>query len=159
MPQQNFSSLDELIEAATELNRVRYAISLGVSTKLSQSTLRVVDVLTPDHYLIVYGSLAPGQSNHHELSHLEGTWVKGHINGYVKQIGWGANLGYPGLSWDQNGPRVEASILHSTGLHQHWNKLDEFEGHEYNRMIIPFIADDNQTGLGHAYCLHDSTEK
>lgn len=147
------NALHDLVRLAQQLNRVHYASLLDDSSKLVPSLKSIIDTFNPNQFLIVYGSLAPGQPNFHEVSSIKGEWLNGQIHGYVKEIGWGANIGYPGLSWDPNGPEVNASILHSKELSKHWKRLDGFEGDEYNRTIIPFKTESNQFGLGHVYGL------
>src|SRR5262245_8748957 len=53
--------------------------------------------------LAVYGTLAPGRSNHDQLSALPGRWLDGHVLGALYEDGWGAALGYPGLTLDPAG--------------------------------------------------------
>lgn len=47
------------------------------------------------HTLAVYGTLAPGQPNHHVVAPLGGEWTDGLIEGDLVPVGWGATLGYP----------------------------------------------------------------
>jgi hypothetical protein len=54
--------------------------------------------------LAVYGTLAPGRPNHHQLNSLSGRWIKGTVRGQLLQEGWGAELGYPGIVLDLDGP-------------------------------------------------------
>src|SRR5215207_10740041 len=49
------------------------------------------------HTLAVYGTLAPGQPNHHVVAPLGGGWKDGLIEGDLLPVGWGAALGYPGF--------------------------------------------------------------
>jgi len=121
---------------------------------ISEFILEAIDQLSPNNYFIVYGSLAPGQPNYHEISDVPGVWHEGHIYGNILEVGWGASIGYPGLKWDPSGPKVSASILESNVLHQHWERLDEFEGEEYKRIIIPFHTTNGLKGLGHVYSLN-----
>jgi gamma-glutamylcyclotransferase (GGCT)/AIG2-like uncharacterized protein YtfP len=85
--------------------------------------------------LITYGSLAPGQSNHHQLDGLQGRWLTGSVRGRLLQAGWGADLGYPALILESDGPVVEVHIFESVDLPGHWPRLDEFEGAGYRRVI------------------------
>ena len=45
--------------------------------------------------LFVYGTLAPGRSNAHMLSHIAGSWQKASIRGRLVQEGWGASRASP----------------------------------------------------------------
>lgn len=88
------------------------------------------------HRLASYGTLAPGQPNHHELADLNGRWFKGTVRGRLLKIGWGANLGYLGLVLDADGGMINVHVFESADLPDHWSRLDEFEGAEYHRTIV-----------------------
>jgi gamma-glutamylcyclotransferase (GGCT)/AIG2-like uncharacterized protein YtfP len=85
--------------------------------------------------LVVYGSLAPGRRNHHQLRDLAGSWIKATVRGHLRQEGWGAELGYPGLALDPAGPTIDVQLLDSPDLPDHWTRLDEFEGSGYRRTV------------------------
>ena len=85
--------------------------------------------------LAVYGSLAPGRPNHQQLHGLSGRWIKGTVLGRLLQEGWGAELGYPGIVLNSDGPAVDVLLFESSGLPDHWARLDEFEGSGYRRMV------------------------
>src|ERR1700733_10423453 len=53
-----------------------------------------------DRRLAVYGTLAPGRVNHHQISALAGNWKRGTVKGKLLSSGWGAALGFPGLILD-----------------------------------------------------------
>lgn len=89
----------------------------------------------PECRLAVYGTLAPGRSNHHELRGLSGRWVEGTVRGVLFEQGWGAALGYPGLVLDPEGPTVPVHVLDSPDLPRHWGRLDRFEGPGYRRAV------------------------
>lgn len=91
--------------------------------------------LGPDCILATYGSLAPGQINHHELDGLCGHWHAGTVRGFLVEMGWGEDLGYPALVLDPEGDRVAVSIFESTALPDHWPRLDAFEGGQYQRCV------------------------
>lgn len=94
-----------------------------------------------DHYLAVYGSLAPSEVNHDQLARLSGEWIEGHITGRLVMKGWGADLGYPALIPDDGGERLDIKLFHSSDLPDHWDRLDEFEGDGYRRAIISVNTD------------------
>jgi gamma-glutamylcyclotransferase (GGCT)/AIG2-like uncharacterized protein YtfP len=54
-------------------------------------------LMDSDCRLAVYGTLAPGCANHHELSDLSGLWIDGKVRGQLFPRGWGAEMGYPGI--------------------------------------------------------------
>ena len=86
--------------------------------------------------LAVYGSLAPGQPNHHHLADIPGTWRRGWVEGSLCDAGWGATLGFPGIRLRQGGPRVDVLLLESAALAEHWDRLDALEGKEYRRVEV-----------------------
>lgn len=98
--------------------------------------------VSADQRLATYGTLAPGEINHHMLVDLEGRWLDGVVYGRRHASGWGAALGFPGLELDVNGDAVAVRVLESPDLPARWSKLDEFEGPGYERVIATvFTAD------------------
>ena len=88
-----------------------------------------------DQRLAVYGTLAPGRPNHHVLDGLSGRWIAGSVRGFLRDRGWGAAHGYPGMLLDPSGPVVAVDVLESAQLPAHWARLDEFEGPGYRRSV------------------------
>ncbi len=91
---------------------------------------------TPDTRLATYGTLAPGRPNEHQLADLDGAWRTGVVHGHLKQDGWGAEMGYPGIHLDPTGPAVEVFVFESADLPDHWDRLDAFEGDGYRRAPV-----------------------
>jgi len=91
--------------------------------------------VTPSHRLATYGTLAPGEVNHHLLVDLEGRWLSGIVRGHRFECGWGAALGFPGLVLDPLGPEVPVQVLESPDLPPRWSRLDQFEGPGYTRVV------------------------
>ena len=89
-----------------------------------------------DCRLAVYGSLAPGRPNHHQLHGLSGRWIDGSVGGELRREGWGSDLGYPALVLDPDGRSVAVLVLESPDLPDHWDRLDRFEGPGYRRTVI-----------------------
>jgi gamma-glutamylcyclotransferase (GGCT)/AIG2-like uncharacterized protein YtfP len=89
--------------------------------------------LTPG--LFVYGTLAPGRSNAHILADVPGTWEPATVRGQLLPEGWGAALGFPALVIDDQGPEVSGLLFTSAVLAEHWDRLDEFEGEGYDRVL------------------------
>jgi gamma-glutamylcyclotransferase (GGCT)/AIG2-like uncharacterized protein YtfP len=89
----------------------------------------------PDTRLAVYGTLAPGRVNHHQISTLAGSWQREMVKGKLFSSGWGAALGFPGLILDPLSPSVEVDLLESRDLPEHWARLDEFEGSGYRCVV------------------------
>jgi gamma-glutamylcyclotransferase (GGCT)/AIG2-like uncharacterized protein YtfP len=84
--------------------------------------------------LFVYGSLAPGRPNQHILAGVPGSWETASVTGTLREEGWGAAMGFPGLDLDDNGERIEGFVLSSDQLAEHWARLDAFEGDAYARV-------------------------
>jgi gamma-glutamylcyclotransferase (GGCT)/AIG2-like uncharacterized protein YtfP len=108
-----------------------------------------------DCQLAVYGSLAPGQSNHHLLAHLPGNWVgRFLVHGDLQAAGWGAALGYPAITWREDGPEVQVQLFISQHLPMHWARLDEFEGEEYRRILVPLYHEGRFMTVANLYEAH-----
>ncbi len=108
----------------------------------------------PETRLAAYGSLAPGRSNHNQLSGLAGSWLPGRVRGTVIQIDSGPDAGYPALIPDPDGPEVEVLVLESAELGEHWDRLDAFEGPGYARVVVD-VATAHGVLLAYAYVLAD----
>ncbi len=91
----------------------------------------------PSTRLAVYGSLAPGEVNHHVVAHIAGHWVDGFVTGTLRQLGWGHHIGFPAIAWHPDGKRVNVRLFTSLQLPQHWDRIDEFEGEDYQRILVP----------------------
>ena len=105
--------------------------------------------MTPaDRCLAVYGSLAPGQPNHHVLDGIEGRWREGFVRGHLEDRGWGAGLGFPALRYDPDGYEVRVDLFCSDHLPAHWDRLDAFEGPNYERIVVP--VHDGRDVIAHA---------
>jgi len=95
--------------------------------------------------LAVYGSLAPGKENHHIVAPLGGEWTPGIVEGDLNQNGWGASLGYSAFHPREGGTAVPAQVLSSEALADAWPMLDDFEGADYRRILVPVFARDSGT--------------
>ena len=85
--------------------------------------------------LATYGTLAPGQVNHHHMDGMAGTWTTGTVRGHLHAEGWGAAHNCPGIVISPDGVDVAVHIFTSADLPSHWDRLDAFEGSEYQRLI------------------------
>jgi gamma-glutamylcyclotransferase (GGCT)/AIG2-like uncharacterized protein YtfP len=99
--------------------------------------------------LFVYGTLAPGRPNEHVLAEVPGTWQPATVKGTLRQEGWGAAVGYPGIVLDEIGSEVRGFVFSSDELAAHWTRLDEFEGEGYKRVLAPATLEDGT--IVHAY--------
>jgi gamma-glutamylcyclotransferase (GGCT)/AIG2-like uncharacterized protein YtfP len=105
--------------------------------------------------LFVYGTLAPGRPNEHVLGKVEGSWEPATTRGILRQEGWGAKMGYPGIVLDENGDEVQGFLFSSEKLSDQWKMLDEFEGEAYERVITVAKLSDNRTVESYIYALKE----
>ncbi len=96
------------------------------------------------HRLAVYGSLTPGEVNHHHLADLGGTWQSGTVRGRLVKKGWGDDLGFPALIPDPEADPIDVQLLTCDVLPAHWGRLDAFEGREYKRILLPVELSDGR---------------
>ncbi len=86
--------------------------------------------------LFVYGTLMPNCPNGHVLENIIGKFIPATVRGNLKNAGWSASMGYPGIKLDENGDTVHGYLFYSSNLINHWDFLDEFEGAEFDRREI-----------------------
>jgi gamma-glutamylcyclotransferase (GGCT)/AIG2-like uncharacterized protein YtfP len=86
----------------------------------------------PTERLIVYGSLAPGGANAFMLAGLVAEWYPCLIRGHL-----GRYRGFKSFRYDQSGPEHPAWLLESAELPEVMHDLDDFEGEDYERIVIP----------------------
>ncbi len=91
----------------------------------------------PEHRLVVYGTLAPGECNHWVVEHIPGRWHAGMIRGHLDW--WGI---IPYLTWCPQKPWLEVQVFCSTQLPLHWEEIDLFEGEAYRRVLVPAQVDE-----------------
>jgi len=103
--------------------------------------------------LFVYGTLAPGRSNEHELAEVPGTWEPATVKGALLPEGWGAAEGYPGIVLDESGDDVQGFLFSSAELSEQWARLDAFEGDGYERVVTSVIRTDGTIVKAHIYAL------
>jgi gamma-glutamylcyclotransferase (GGCT)/AIG2-like uncharacterized protein YtfP len=92
------------------------------------------DVLySSSRLLAVYGSLRPGQQNFYLIESISGEWFTGTTEGEL-----GLWRQYKRLIVD-SGVRnqIPVDVLRSSELPQHWDRLDQFEGPAYERILWP----------------------
>jgi gamma-glutamylcyclotransferase (GGCT)/AIG2-like uncharacterized protein YtfP len=107
--------------------------------------------------LAVYGTLAPGRSNHHQVAALTGRWIPDcTVSGEPIAAGWAADLGFPALRWSVRGAPVAAWLFVSADLPAHWARLDAFEGEEYLRILVPVHAGGRLIAIANTYATPDS---
>jgi len=86
--------------------------------------------------LFVYGTLMPNCPNGHVLENIVGRFTPATVKGYLKDAGWSASMGYPGIKLDENGDTIHGYLFSSSNLINHWDNLDEFEGEEFQRESV-----------------------
>ena len=86
--------------------------------------------------LFVYGTLMPNCPNGHMLENIVGKFVPATVKGYLKDAGWSASMGYPGIKLDECGDTVHGFLFYSSNLINHWDNLDQFEGEEFHRVDV-----------------------
>jgi len=106
--------------------------------------------------LFIYGTLAPGRPNEHKLSDIEGSWQKAYVYGSLKEEGWGASMGYPGLILDNSDNKVEGFLFSSNELDKKFEQLDEFEGVEYQRVLTKVELENKEVVEAYVYALKEN---
>ncbi|MDQ1164548.1 MULTISPECIES: gamma-glutamylcyclotransferase family protein [unclassified Flavobacterium] len=105
--------------------------------------------------LIIYGSLAPGESNHSVMNPIKGEWQKAAIKGKLQEGGWGSSLGYHGFIPvnAEEAETINCYVLFSNDLTANWDYLDEFEGDGYMRIQTEYELENGKKGTGFIYAL------
>ncbi len=90
----------------------------------------------PARRLAVYGTLAPGEVNHHIVADLGGSWTAGRVRGRRVQLDPYPlffpceRVGSPATN------HVAVQVLESPALPDAWPRLDAFEGPDYRRILV-----------------------
>ena len=66
-------------------------------------------------HLLVYGTLAPGESNHYMMTDIPGVWKTAYFKGIVLKKDWGKRHGFPCIILD--------------------NEADEIKGYDFSSKI------------------------
>lgn len=145
-------SLPDVLRLVAAANAARVAGSTGADAE------RQLDArFRTSETLAVYGTLAPGQPNHHIVEPLGGAWTAGVIEGDLFPTGWGAVLGYPAFRPREGGTAVAVQVLTAPSLPAAWPMLDEFEGREYQRIVVPVFSADGERRLDTVANLYAAT--
>ena len=152
MPRSTFRIVDlshGLDKVLSRVNALRYAAEPTTEWSVAEEILNAL-FRTSNHFA-VYGTLAPGAPNHHVLESLNGQWCEGFVHGDLLQRGWGAEHGYPALRWDPLSAQIAVKLLVSEDLEHYWQRLDEFEGSEYQRILVPVYTGDSEVAVANIY--------
>lgn len=104
--------------------------------------------------LFIYGTLAPGRSNHHHMADIQGDWQPATLRGRLYEEGWGAAAGYPAIVPGEDGDPVAGFVFSSDHLGAHWSRLDAFEGEGYLREQVTVTLEDGTPVEAFVYSLN-----
>lgn len=140
---------DGLEKVLLWVNALRYAAEPAVEWTVAEELL--VSLFRTSNHFAVYGTLAPGAPNHHVLESVSGEWFEGFVYGDLYQRGWGAQQGYPAIRWNPRSGQVPVKLLVSEDLTHHWERLDKYEGPEYQRILVPVHTGDELVAVANIY--------
>ncbi|MBX2846917.1 MAG: gamma-glutamylcyclotransferase [Acidiferrobacterales bacterium] len=106
--------------------------------------------------LFVYGTLAPNQENHYLLEDIIGQWQTATLKGWERDQQWERYSGYPGIKRSNKNSTVNGHLLSSETLSEYWPRLDEFEGSEYQRVIVNVGLENGDFVKAYAYRIRRS---
>lgn len=122
--------LDEQIDLQQSADRT-YRIEALFKTLLN------VLMGNPARRLACYGSLRRTEKNHHVVADIPGKWYQGTIKGFVFK--WN---NYPIFNADSDGAEIVVDVLESEALAENFERLDEFEGTDYQRNVVVVAVND-----------------
>lgn len=104
--------------------------------------------------LCVYGTLRPGEENHHLMKPLKGQWDDVTYRGYFSPPD--ESYEYPRIAWAPHGEENPANLMISSQLPSHWAELDAFEGDDYCRLLT-IVKGGSGLMIANIYGFIDST--
>ena len=90
----------------------------------------------PSNRLAVYGTLIPSGPNASELAGLDGEWLDGTVSGKLED-----RDGFLEFHWSLQGTEVPVKIFSGDGLSERLDRLDQFEGPRYRRILVPVLIE------------------
>lgn len=132
-------SLEEVSRLVAAANAARWldgGAARAPEPGAADAERRLDELFRTGQALAVYGTLAPGQPNHHVVAPLGGEWTEGWVEGDLFPTGWGATLGYPAFRPREGGATVAVRVLTAPALAGDWPRLDRFEGPGYRRILV-----------------------
>ncbi len=94
--------------------------------------------------LFVYGTLCPNRENAHILAGIGGDWEKASIHGTIHILDWGPDKGLPAIVLNQQDTEVDGFLFSTDKLEQQWQMLDDFEGFQYERVVVDVSVDSGE---------------
>jgi gamma-glutamylcyclotransferase (GGCT)/AIG2-like uncharacterized protein YtfP len=59
------------------------------------------------------------------------------------------------MKYDADGPQIAVQIFESDDLPVHWKRVDEFEGKEYRRTVVPVVFAGGEVKACYIYELNE----
>ena len=109
--------------------------------------------------LFVYGTLCPGRENAHILQPIAGTWAKGSVHGVVHILDWGPDQGLPAIVLDSEAPKVQGYLFTTEKLVDHWARIDDFEGPQYERVPVQVELESGEQTQAWIYVMKEMGSK
>ncbi|HYR29210.1 MAG TPA: hypothetical protein VEU30_12140, partial [Thermoanaerobaculia bacterium] len=103
-----------------DLTEIRHLIAAANAARGGDAERQLDALFNSSQTLAVYGTLAPGEPNHHVVSPYGGEWTRGVIEGELLPVGWAAGLGYPGFRPRAGGTIVPVQVLIAPALADAW---------------------------------------
>ena len=150
--------LDSIIE---ELNKVKPVSNRELNdpddSRFTEIEKDFFKKFKPEYSLIIYGSLAPNGPNHSVIEHIKGEYKKAKVKGKLENKGWGAELGFLGFRHASIEEQTEIAgiVLFSEELVENWQRLDDFEGTGYRRVLAKYELDTGEIGVGNIYAINE----
>lgn len=100
------------------------------------------------NYLFVYGTLKPGGEAHHFFDRISGSWSDAFCFGnWIDDI----DIGYPIISLDTKGEKIEGKLFQSNELKKIIKKIDKYEGAEYKRAVAKIYLHNGSSVKAYIY--------
>lgn len=95
--------------------------------------------------LFVYGTLCPNKANAHILEQIGGTWTKASVRGIIHILDWGPDQDLKAIVLDPQAEWVEGYLFSTEKLAENWQMLDDFEGFQYERVVVDVMLESGET--------------
>ena len=94
--------------------------------------------------LFVYGTLCPNRENASILGGIGGDWQKASVHGTIHILDWGPDKGLPAIILNDKDSLVEGYLFSTEKLAENWQMLDDFEGFQYERVVVDVSVDSGE---------------